>query len=103
MHIEGSLNLAVFAVLAVQCKKAYVGRFAYLNDVFSDPASVALGKDLCYIRSFLLDGIFNILLLTLEKLGRIVIASAVTVIQINKHDLVSSLAQCARNACAACY
>ena len=42
-------------------------------------------------------------LLALKKLGRIVIASAVAVIQIDKHDLVSSLAQCARNACAACY
>ena len=103
MHVEGGLKLTVFTVLAVQRKKAYVGRFAYLNDIFSDPASVTLGKDPCYIRSFLLDGILNVLLLTLKKLGRIVIASAVAVIQIDKHDLMSALAQCARNACAACY
>ena len=79
----------------MQSEKANICRFAYLNDIFSDPASVALFKDLCNVRSFLLDGILNVLLLALEKLGRIVIASAVAVIQIEQDDLMAAFAQCA--------
>ena len=103
MHVKGGLKLSVFTVLAMQSEKANICRFAYLNDIFSDPASVALFKDLCNVRSFLLDGILNVLLLALKQFGRIIISSVIAVIQIDKHDLMSSLAQCARNACAACY
>ena len=86
----------------MQGKKAYIRSLADLDDVFANSASVALGKDLLNIGSFLLYGILNILLLTLEKLGRIVIASAVAVIQIEQDDLMAAFAQCACNAGSAC-
>ena len=74
---------AGLAFLAVQSEKADIRCPADLDDVFAYPASVSLGNQLRDIGSLLLYGIPEILLLTLEKLGGIVIASGIAAVQIN--------------------